>query len=167
MKPAASSAAGVFLCLVAACSRPTQMEPAEKEEGPVVLKPGLVLLVAINKLVSAEGEETTQSFKTFQDPTLALIEEKFNVIAWNDPKLRPTVSMTRNDIGRSQSTLKISRPRDSGPTKSLRAEWIIFEKDEMLVSPTFESPDTGLALLKAYFSDEQKLNELAKWSKAE
>jgi hypothetical protein len=168
MKARALSCASLWLCLLAACSRPTPGEPAKVDEQTATPPAsGTAMAVTINKLVNAQGEETTESMKTFEGPTLALIEEKFNAIDWNDAKLRPTVGLTQRDMGKLKSTLKIARPRDSGPTKSLQAQWIVYENGEMRVSPPFDTPTAGLTLLKAYFQQDDKLNELVKWSKAE
>jgi hypothetical protein len=153
------------LCLVAGCGRAANNGPSEKDAKPAPAASGVTMAVTINKLVSAEGEELTESMKIYNDPTPALIEEKFNAVAWADAKLRPTVGMTRSDKGRLQSTLKIGRPRDSKATKAVQAEWILYEKNEMHTSP-LDTPATGLKLLKAYL-DGQKIDEMVKWTKVE
>jgi len=93
------------------------------------------------------------------------VEEKYSAIAWDNPKLRPTVGIARAEKGRLISVLKITRPRDSKATTAVSAEWIDYQKSEMHAAP-LDTPATGLKLLQAYLQDE-KLDDMAKWKRVE
>jgi hypothetical protein len=64
-----------------------------------------------------------------------------------------------------ESALKITRPRNSKATAAVHAEWIHYEKNQMLTAP-LDGLETASKLLRA-FLENRKLDDLAKWSKAE
>ena len=60
------------------------------------------MVVTINKLVSAEGEELRESMKVHENPTPALVQEKYSAVAWDDSTLcrltHPTLTAMSHNI---------------------------------------------------------------------